>query len=303
MAATTATTLAGLIQSRIREATLALNEEQFLFWPGQPAHGYVQVDDRTDAQGGSTEFGQYNKLVAYKATDGIDHTTTQTFSPDFETVATDEHVTVVAVTDKALRRIQDPNGWSNWAQKTARAILRAHMTAVDTDVFEEFASLQEGVADSGNALTYSDLFTVVGKLRENDVPPPWIGFLSPQQWSDLVSEANTPFIDAAQSGMPVGGEVWQHYTVQRFLGVTWIVNSRVYSDGTDDYGGVISGNPEASPVGIVVEKLPFPLGQERDESHRLTELVGVSDFGAGIIDGHTGDADATGYHIKTRTSA
>lgn len=297
----TTTELTNIIQDRYQEAILNVNQEPFYFWPGMPAHNYIQVDNRVGESGGDLQWGIYNELESHDVDEGVDHVNPQSFTAEFEEVTTQERMVQVALTNKAMRRMTFPNDYQRWADSKLRATLRAQYTRFDELVFGLADDLQQGHANSGNALVYANLLSVVNLLKRHSVPQPWVGFLGTRQWDDLLTEASTPVLDASMTGDSIGGEIWRNYDIRRLLGVNWIITSSVYDDGTDEFGFVMSANQDASPIGAVIEKLPLPLELEYDASARVTEHNSTMDVGTGIIDQHTGADDATGYYIQTRT--
>lgn len=301
MALMTTTVMEEIIQKRYKSAILAVNQEPFYFWPGMPAHGFCQVDDRVDQDGGNLQWGIYNELESHDVDEGVDHANPQTFVPTFAEVTTQERMVQTLLTDKAARRMTAPNAYRTWADSKLRATLRAQYTRFDELVFATATSMQQGHSGTGAALTYSHIISVANLLKANSVPGPYVGFLSPKQWNDLVVEASSPVLDASASGDSIGGEAWRNYEVKRLFGINWIVTASVYGDGTDDFGFVMSANQDASPIGLVFEKMPLPLEIERDASARVTEHNSVMDVGAGIIDQHTGASNATGFYIQSRT--
>ena len=299
--ALTASDMSAVIQNRYQAAVEALNQETFYFWPGMPAHGFCQVDNRVGADGGDSEFGLYGELVSHPKDDGVDHTVEQDFKAAVTGVAASESEVLVTLSDPAARKMTAPNAYQAWVDKKLRATLRGHYKAFDAMVFKLAASMQVGHTDTGAALEYADLIGVAEILAENNVPGPYWGALSVKQWDDLLTQASTPILDASKSGDRIGGDIWVNYKIREFLGINWLITPSVYGDGTDDYGFVMSTNQDASPIGLVFEKMPLPMELERDASAQVTEHVSVMSVGAGIVDQHTGASDATGFYIKTRT--
>ena len=156
--------------------------------------------------------------------------------------------------------------------------------------------MQVGASDTGNAIVQADILTALGVLQTNDVPEPWMGFISPMMWSDLLAESSSSFLDESKSGA-VASDVWSGYTVKQFLGVTWIVSSRVYTDDTDDWGILMSAAPDHSPLGAIFYQMPFAV-PVRDENARTTQFNWTSDWGVGLIDQATSVANATGFYLK-----
>ena len=283
MATTTTTTLSEFIQDAIGRA---LDDEiaQHLFWPGAPASQWVKVRDLTAGGARAATFPKYNALTAANLQEGVDYTTTQSLDPTAVTITATEHAVQSVVTDFARIAITNPNDAEAYAADLARNQLRAIMTKYDADIMALFATLDDGVSTTNVDLTNASILAAVDKMAKANAPRPWAGFLHPQQYNDLVTEANSPFATAAASG-PKAEEFYGQYYIGQFYGVQWFVSTNVptANAGADRAGAILS--PEA--IGAVWVTMPQTT-VERDQSLRGEEILTIARYGVGEIDGTMG---------------
>lgn len=283
MAADTTTTLSEFISAAIGKAADDQIAEH-LFFPGAPASKWIKWRDLTATQAVAGTFPKYGTLTAANLKEGDDYATTQALDPSATTITATEHGVQSVVTDMAWKAIVDPNGKAAFAEDVARNHVRAIMTKVDTDIMALFDNLDSGVTNTGVDLTNAHILYVVDLCEKANMPKPWAGFLHPQQWYDLVTEANGPWASAAASGS-YAEEMYGTYHVGKFYGVDWFVSTNVptANAGADRGGAIIS----TEAIGGVWVTMPTTT-VEHDQSLRGDEVLTVARYGVAEIDGTMG---------------
>lgn len=275
---TTSTTLADLIQERMGEALLAARQ-QAIFYPGAPGWGILQIEDLTNAEGGSADFNHYATLTAYDVTEGEDFSTVQQLTVTSTNVAPTEKQVVTWISDKVLRALGSPNNWRNRAAKEAQEHALAHAAKMDAAVMRLATSLTSGHSGTGSDLTNAELKEAVNKCVTLNMPKPWLGILHTEQYNNLANEASSPFLEISAAGR-LSQDLYLEYTLTRAYGVAWLITNSAYNDATDVWGMILSRRA----IGAVLKALPGTPTTEYDQSRRATEISTVADWGVGVVE-------------------
>jgi hypothetical protein len=281
--ATTTTTLAEFIQSEIGKA---VDDEiaQHLFFPGCPLASMIRTMDLTNGTGIAGVFTKYGTLTSAQMTEGQDYVTFQDLDPAGVTVTSYEHGSQSIVTERAWKAIQDPNAREAYAADIARNHLRAIMTEYDVAVMTLLQGLDVDKATTTSDLTNAMVLAAVDAAAKANIPKPWVGILHPEQYSNLLGESGSVWLNAATSGH-VGADVYRNYFVGQVYGVEWYVNTNVpTANAAADRGGGIIG-PTA--FGAVWAKMPIT-SVEYDQSLRGWEVQTICEWGVAEIDGTMG---------------
>jgi len=280
----TSSTLSAFVASVVQRA---VQDEiaQSLFWPGAPASKFIRTVDMTNTPGLTAAFPKYNTLAAYDLTEGADFNSTQALTPTSTTITMTEHGVQSLLTELGKRAIQSPNEAARFITDLVTAHLRAIMAKYDTDIMTLFASLDAGFTDTGDNLTEADILYAVDLCAKANMPRPWGLFLHPQQWSDLVNEAGSPFKEVSSSGTKAQ-EVYNAYFMGSLYGMEIYVNTNVptANAGADRGGAILS--PVA--LGAVWGLMPDTRTSDEDQSLRADEILTVAHYGVGEIDGTMG---------------
>jgi hypothetical protein len=278
MSATTTTTLTELVPQIESEARFWMLNAS-LFMPGLgKARQFLQFADLRDIGADSYRFNKYAEITAGDATEGDDYTTTQALDSTGGTVVTTtEKVVNIPVTDKVKRGFQF--GPDKLIQDVGKAIGMAMAKKIDGDVCALFSTLGTSLVTSGNPVTNALFQQYIATLAANEAPEPYAAFFHPWGWYEYVTESSSPVPDAAKSG-PVGEELWQSYFVRNVMGVECYQSARCpNTDGTNYNGAFMS----AYAIGMVLSS-DLRIETDRDATARLDEMVGVMDYGVGVID-------------------
>jgi len=285
---TTTTDLAAFIQAQILKA--ADNEiAEHLFFPGAPLSNMVRTIDLTNGSGIAATFTKYGSLTSTVMTEGEDFVTTQKLTPGVVTLTAVEHGVQSVVTDLSWQAITDPNAKAAYAADLARNHMKAIMTEYDIALLTLLQGLDVVKGSTGSDLTNAIVLSAIDAAAKANMPKPWVGILHPEQYSNLILEGSSAWLNAAASAQ-VGAEVWRNYFVGQVYGVNWYVNTNVptANAGADRGGGIIS--PAA--FGAVWAKMPTTT-TEHNQSLRGDEVLTACQWAVGEVDGTMGIALTT----------
>lgn len=286
--ATTTTTLAEFINAAMLKA-VDDDIANHLFFPGAPLAGMIKMADLTGENAVAAKFSKYNALTSSQMTEGTDYTSFQDLDPSATTITSAEHGTQSEVTTRAWNAIQSPNARASYAQDIARNHMAAIMTEYDVAILTLLQSLDTTKGSTGSDLTNAIVLTAVDAAAKANMPQPWVGLLHPEQYSNLITEGSSAWVNAAASAQ-VGAEVWRNYFVGQVYGVRWYVNTNVptANAGADRGGGIIS----PACFGAVWSLMP-KTSTEFDQSKRADEVQTICEWGVAEIDGTMGIALTT----------
>ena len=282
MAATTTTTLTELVPQIESEAMLWLQSAS-LFYPDKGnATRFLRWADLRNTPGDAYRFNEYAEIEMYDAVEGENFTVTQAMDTSGTTVTTTEKEVVVPVTDKVRRSVQQ--GPAQLIVEIGEAIGRAAAKKFDADVIALFGSLGSCLVTTDNPITNALFQQYIATLAGNNAPMPYAAFFHPWTWFEYVTESSSPVPDSAKSG-PVGEGIWTSYFVQSVMGVQCYQYGDMPTTNSDtDYDGAFLSN---RAIGAVL-KMDLKLEESREAVDRLTNIVGVMDYGVGVIDSTAG---------------
>lgn len=294
MAIATTSTLSALIQVQMGRALQAALSET-LFWPGGPLFGMMRTRDLTGDEGIAATFPIFGSLTAYDTIEGSDIATVDSLTDSSTTVTATEKQVPTYVTNLALQALRTPNALNQRMADEAQAHIAAHAAKFDADVMALASSLTSGYSATGANLTIAGVMGGIKKLAEANAPKPYVGVLSVQQWYDLTTEASSAMISAAQGGS-MAEEMWQGWSVPRFLGVNWFVVPSIAGaiDSTDDWGMILSNRA----LGCTIVQLPGQGGVDVVDlpKARSKMISSVSTYGVGVVE------STMGVYLQTGTS-
>ena len=285
MALTTTTTQVSVLTPEIIGRVWAAARGVSVMMPGGIGRASGQICEVQDLRGRGTTVASFpteDYHTAYDKTEGVDHTTIQSFDPTDQTATVTEKICIEALTDMAVETALE----SSIARAT-RMLGVALGEKIDTDVFALNTSLTTDVGSTGAAATFilfSNAMQTLGAARRNG---PYLALLHPIQWFDLLNEG-TPNIMSATNLM--GDQVRRDYNIYgTVLNATVIETARVPTANTaaDRSGAVFSTRP---PYGLA-ELWWNRVREQRDESLLGSEIVASACYGVVQRDG----ADAVAF--------
>lgn len=276
MAATTTTTIAGLIQPIIREAELWLQSAS-LFYPGQgKAQQWIMWEDVTNTGGIAATFNEFTALEAGDTTEGQQYVNTSALTSAGTTVTATEKQINIPLTD--LSKKAHKYGEAALIAKAGEAIGLAMAKKFDADVFAAFSNLGTSQNTTNTYLALEDFLTSINALQTNGAPEPYAMVLHPFGWLKFITDSNsTGLIKASESG-PVGQAIWESYFAQRVMGVYCFQHSSVPKSGNDYVGAMFSNRA----IGAVLAK-GLEVEVQRDGLGRQDYLIGVMTYGVAKV--------------------
>lgn len=165
-------------------------------------------------------------------------------------------------------------------------------TNIDVNLMSSFTSFTGGsLGASGSAITWSYVYAMEARLRNQKAPYPYFFVCHPYQWNVLKkasvvagtrTNASENFMDQMRQSM---------FFVHQEGGILMYVSSNVYTSGTDAVAGLFSRDA----LGYDVRRAPR-IEPERDASRRGIELNLSMLYGYGVwrpLFGIQGTFDAT----------
>ena len=283
MAVTTTSTLDDLVPTIIAEAMHTIRANA-LFAPGGIGEKWLQVRSLEGAPGKTMDFPTYSQFTAYDATEGTDHTTSQALSSDKVSLTATEKVAITTITDLALESARE-----DVAREAGRELGLAMAAKIDTDVMVLFEDLDTTVGSTGVDAGYQDVLDAVNALSAASAPSPYLCVLHPQQWYDLLTEANSPLAASTGYGR-MAEEVGYNYFVAQLYGTQVAVHPScpLVNTDADRAGAVLSDRA----LGFLWKWRPR-IAYERDESLRAFEVVMTACYAVSELDGTMGVAVVT----------
>lgn len=283
MAVTTTSTLDDLVPTIVAEAMHTIRANA-LFAPGGIGEKWLQVRSLEGAPGKTMDFPTYSQFTAYDATEGTDHTTSQALSTSKVSLTATEKVAITTITDLALESVRD-----DVAREAGRELGLAMAAKIDTDVMALFEGLDTTAGSTGVDASYQDILDAVNTLSAVSAPSPYLCVLHPQQWYDLLTEANSPLAASTGYGR-MAEEVGYNYFVAQLYGTQVAVHPScpLVNTDADRAGAVLSDRA----LGFLWKWRPR-IAYERDESLRAFEVVMTACYAVAELDGTMGVAVVT----------
>ena len=267
----------GLLANMLQEAIFTASERSI-------AGKLVSVYDMTGTPGLTAQVPVYPEISASTPGDGVDVTASQDFAPTAVNITAAEIVARVDVTDLLAE-----SSAQNLAADVGTMIGNAIGEKVDTDVFAQFADITAQINTSGataGELTPTDVLQAIYTLRGTNAPTDADGdyycVVNPSVAFSL-AKALTQAGYASSGATAISNLGNSMLSSSAYMGK--IFNCKVFQStqvatdsASDSIGAVFS--PQA--FGHVIKR-PLVIREQRDESFRLTEYVGVTAVGNGIL--------------------
>lgn len=283
MALTTTSTIDDLVPTIIAEAMHTVRANA-LFAPGGVGERWLQVRSLEGAPAKTMDFPTYSEFTAYDVSEGTDHTTSEALSTGKVSITATEKIAMTTITDLALESAREDVG-----REAGRELGLAMAAKIDADVMALFVDLDTTVGSTGVDCSYQNLLDAVNALSSASAPTPYLCVLHPQQWYDLLTEANSPIAATTGYGR-MAEEVGYNYFVAQLYGTEVAVHPSIPLVNTDeDRSGVVLSD---RAFGFLWKWRPR-IAYERDESLRAFEVVMTACYGIAELDGNMGIAVVT----------
>jgi len=215
----------------------------------------------------------YPAISASGLTDGDDITTNTAFDTTSLEITASEIGAMVTLSDLARE-----SAASDVAAAIGRQLGDAMAKKVDTDLAGLFSGFTNTVGEAEAELTIDDLFKAAATLRNNNAPGPYVCVLHPYQAFQikklLAGNGNTPM-----NNHDLANEALRSGYVGQVAGMQIFESTVITGDSAGNFvGAAMSGNALAYMV-----KRDMRIEEQRDASHRATEIVGSMAYGVGEI--------------------
>jgi len=272
MAGSTTTTLNDLLPQIVAEAMFVASERSIM-------RGLVKNYQLGSGQGKTITVPRYPRQTATTLAEGdeIDNTAVST---DGATLTVTTAAIRTLVTDLAVA-----SAASNVVADIGRLFGEAIARKIDTDLTQQFYGFNAGEGNWGAAVSASDIFKAVAKLKADAVPTDsMVCVLHPAVAYDLkaalTTSGNTPF--TMDGGSMVANEALREGFVGRLAGIpvfeTSNINLRSGGEAGEYAGAVFHmdalGLAMIGDIGVETERRASFLG---------TDVIGYCHYGAGTI--------------------
>ena len=283
MAITTTSTLDDIVPTIIAEAMHTIRANA-LFAPGGIGERWLQLRSLEGAPGKTLDFPTFNQFVAYDVSEGTDHQTSQALSTAKVSLTATEKIALTTVTDLALESARE-----DVAREAGRELGLAMAAKIDADVMALFHDLDTTVGTTGVNCSYQNVLDAINALSAVSAPSPYLCVLHPQQWYDLLIEANSPLTATTGYGR-MAEEVGYNYFVAQLYGTQVVAHPGcpLVHTNADRAGAVLSDRA----FGFLWKWRPR-IAYERDESLRAFEVVMTACYAVVELDGTMGVAVVT----------
>ena len=267
----------GLLANMLQEAIFTASERSI-------AGRLVSVYDMTGTAGLTAQIPVYPEVSAEGLTDGSDLTTIDDINPTAVNITAAEVGVRVDVTDLLAE-----SSAQNLAADVGTMIGNSIGEKIDTDVFAQFASLTAQVNTSGataGELTPDDVLQAIYTLRGQNAPTDADGdyhcVINPSVGFSLAKKLTEGGYAASVAGAvsDLGNSI---LSSSAFMGKMFnakvFMSTQVATDSASDSVGAVF-SPQC--FGHVIKR-PLVIREQRDESLRLTEYVGTTAVGNGIL--------------------
>jgi len=215
----------------------------------------------------------YPAISASGLTDGDDITTDTAFDTTSLEITASGIGAMVTLSDLARE-----SAASDVAAAIGRQLGDAMAKKVDTDLAGLFSGFTNTVGEAEAELTIDDLFKAAATLRNNNAPGPYVCVLHPYQAFQikklLAGNGNTPM-----NNHDLANEALRSGYVGQVAGMQIFESTVITGDSAGNFvGAAMSGNALAYMV-----KRDMRIEEQRDASHRATEIVGSMAYGVGEI--------------------
>lgn len=237
---TTSTTLDDLEQRVMAELARQVQEAS-AFMPGSPGFKYLRVKDLSGTKANTGYFPTLSTLTAATLSEDTDlgDSDWQTIESAANSISSVCKGNPVFITDDSLGAA-DLDMFSEFTYMNALSLAKS----LDGDLCALFDGFTQTSGSSGGNLTLAHLLEANRLLDAAEAPMARVCVIHGDQWSQLLHESNSMFVNVATSGS-IAESVLRSYRVftDPILGWEWIVTPRV-QDGssytTDWVGGVFA---------------------------------------------------------------
>ena len=266
MAVTTSTLTSELYANIVQSALFTLSEQAVI-------RPLVRNYDMTGTPGLTAQVPIYPALSASDLTEGTDISTPTSFDTTQATITAVERGVMVSLTDLSAESANE-----DVAAAIGRQLGDAMAKKVDTDLAGLFSGFTNTVGEAEAELTIDDLFKAAATLRNNNAPGPYVCVLHPYQAFQikklLAGNGNTPM-----NNHDLANEALRSGYVGQVAGMQIFESTVITGDSAGNFvGAAMSGNALAYMV-----KRDMRIEEQRDASHRATEIVGSMAYGVGEI--------------------
>lgn len=270
MAGSTTTTLNDLLPSIVQEAMFVASERSIM-------RGLVKNYSLAQGQGKTVTVPIYPKQTAAVLTEGNEISNTEV-STDGATLTVQTVALRTLVTDLAVA-----SSASNVVADLGRLFGEAIARKIDLDLSALFTSLSAGFGTNAGAITPSDIFKAVAKLKANGVPTDgMVCVLHPEIAYDLKAALTTTGNVAFTAGAfgDVANEAMRMGYVGQLAGIPVFETSNIANTGTaGDYNGAVF-HMDAFGLAMIGD---ISLETQRRASYLGTDVVGYCHYGSGIL--------------------
>jgi len=270
MAGSTTTTLNDLLPSIVQEAMFVASERSIM-------RGLVKNYSLAQGQGKTVTVPIYPKQTAAVLTEGNEISNTEV-STDGATLTVQTVALRTLVTDLAVA-----SSASNVVADLGRLFGEAIARKIDLDLSALFTSLNAGFGTNAGAITPSDIFKAVAKLKANGVPTDgMVCVLHPEIAYDLKAALTTTGNVAFTAGAfgDVANEAMRMGYVGQLAGIPVFETSNIANTGTaGDYNGAVF-HMDAFGLAMIGD---ISLETQRRASYLGTDVVGYCHYGSGIL--------------------
>jgi hypothetical protein len=277
MAITDTGSATGLLANILQEAMFTASERSI-------AGGLVTVYDMTATPGLVAQVPVYPEISADDLTDGGDLSTIDSIDPASVTITAAEIGVRADITDLLAE-----SSAQNLAQDVGTMIGNSIGEKLDTNVFAQFDSITQVINTAGataGAITVDDVLNAVYTLRGQNAPTDADGdynlVVAPSVAFSLASAlAGAGFQSGGATALSQTGNdmIANSAYMGRIFNVKVFMSTGVSADSASDSIGCLF-SPQA--FGHVIKR-PLTIREQRDESLRLTEYVGTTAVGNGIL--------------------
>lgn len=270
MAGSTTTTLNDLLPSIVAEAMFVASERSIM-------RGLVKNYSLSQGQGKTVTVPIYPQQTAAAVTEG-DEITNTAVSTNGATLTVSTVALRTLVTDLAVA-----SSASNVVADLGRLFGEAIARKIDLDLTAQFANLNAGFGTGSAAITPSDVFKAVAKLKAAGVPTDgMVCVLHPEIAYDLKAALTTTGNVAFTAGAfgDVANEAMRMGYVGQLAGVPVFETSNIANTGTaGDYNGAVF-HMDAFGLAMIGD---ISLETQRRASYLGTDVVGYCHYGSGIL--------------------
>jgi N4-gp56 family major capsid protein len=261
------------LYSNIVQAALYTLSEQTVIRP------LVRNYDMTGTPGLTAQVPIYPAIAAASLTDGEDIGTATAFNTTSATITASEVGAMVLLQDLAAESANE-----DVAAAIGRQLGDAMAKKVDQDLSALFTGFSNTVGSANTELTVEDIFKAAATLRANQAPGPYVAVLHPYQAFQIKKQLTNAGATMSHALSDVGNMALRDGFIGQIAGINIFESTVIGGDANDStgtgnyYGAAMS----ADALGYMVKR-SMRIEEQRDASHRATEIVGTMAYGVSEI--------------------